>query len=171
MPLTPKQEHFAQLLASGLSQAEAYRQSYNVRPGTPWSTYHDDASELARHPLVSPRVKQLKDAIASQITARQAWNLDRIIREAEKNLEIAREHKQLGSANGALEIIGRATGLLTEKPREQVPQITRVVVVLDRGIASEAGGGRFTEASYEVLPPVQPAGEGASLAAAQDSQE
>ncbi len=48
-------------------------------------------------------------------------------------MDLARIHKQMGSANGALEPIGKATGLLSDKPREMPVTITRVTVVLDRG--------------------------------------
>jgi hypothetical protein len=85
------------------------------------------------------------------MTTAQAWNLDRLVAEAETNLELSRAHKQLGSANGALELIGRVTGIISDRPAEPQQPITRVVVVLNRG--NDAGGRPIiTEAAYEVLP-------------------
>ena len=59
--LTEKQEAFAKGLASGLTNAEAYRVAYNagdMKPHTIWS----EACKLAQHPGVSARV----DAILSE---------------------------------------------------------------------------------------------------------
>ena len=53
MKLTPKQDHFARLIAlDGVNQAEAYRQAYdagNMKPETIWQR----ASEVARHSKVA----------------------------------------------------------------------------------------------------------------------
>jgi hypothetical protein len=71
--------------------------------------------------------------------------------EAENNLDLSREHKQMGSANGALEIIGRATGLLSDKPKGEAPVvITRVTVVLNRGRGLD-GESRIIEAETREL--------------------
>ena len=139
MPLTHKQEHFAQLVAAGATQSDAYRQAYNPSPDSLDTTLWDEASALGRHPVVAPRIQELRQAAQAKMTASQAWNLDRMVTEAETNLDLSRTHKQLGSANGALEIIGRATGILSDKPQNSPPvQITRVVVVLSDGKQTEA---------------------------------
>lgn len=63
MGMTPKRELFAQGVASGLSQAEAYRQAgysvANMKPETIWN----DASMLMALPEVSARVAELQQAI------------------------------------------------------------------------------------------------------------
>ena len=81
MPLTSKMEHFARLIAlNGLNQSDAYRLAYNVRPDTPGTTYMDDASELARHPLVSPRIQELKASLQAEIVTDAA----KILKELDK---------------------------------------------------------------------------------------
>ena len=138
MPLTPKEEHFAQLVASGLNQSHAYRASYNVAPHTLPKTVWESASVLANLPKVVARIHELTAAAQAAALAELAWDKARLVREAVVNLEGSREHKQFGSANGALEIIGRATGILSDKPRDQTPvRITRVVVMLNDGRPSE----------------------------------
>ena len=151
MALTAKQELFAQLVAAGATQSAAYRQAYHVSPDTPGTTTWDDASELARHPLVSPRIEELKATYQKAMVGAQAWNLARFVAGAEENWALAKANKQIGSANGALELIGRVTGLLSEKPREPQQPITRVVIVLNHG-ADAHGRPRIIEAAYEVLP-------------------
>lgn len=56
--LTAKQERFAQLLAEGLTNAEAYRQAYdcsNMATGT----IHNESSKLSMHKGVSARVREI----------------------------------------------------------------------------------------------------------------
>lgn len=64
MGLTPQQERFAQEVASGKSQAEAYRIAYpksqKWKPATLWR----EASKLMVNPKVSTRVEELRASIA-----------------------------------------------------------------------------------------------------------
>lgn len=58
--LTMKQEAFAQALANGASNADAYRAAYdatNMRE----TTIHSEASRLANNPLITARVRALLD--------------------------------------------------------------------------------------------------------------
>ena len=43
----------------------------------------------------------------------------------------AREGKQFGSANGALEFIGRVTGLLNEKQQPGSVAVTKIIINLE----------------------------------------
>ena len=63
------------------------------------------------------------------------------------NLIAARKGKQFGSANGALELIGRVTGLLGGKHQEPQVPITRVTIVLNHGADAE-GNSQIVEGSY-----------------------
>lgn len=63
MALTAKQEAFAQAVAGGMTQADAYRSAYDCENSTD-KTVHDEASDLMRHPEIAPRVAHLKEAIA-----------------------------------------------------------------------------------------------------------
>lgn len=65
MKLTAKQEAFAQAVAGGLTQADAYRSAYeagNMKP----ETVQKRASELAADGEVAGRVASLREAIASK---------------------------------------------------------------------------------------------------------
>lgn len=130
MALTAKQEAFAQAVASGKNYSEAYRRHYNVSPDTLPSSVWDTAWKTATHPEVSQRIEALRLASQERFVEQQAWTLQKITDEAATNMRLAREHKQIASANGALEIIGRSTGLLTEKTRENSVQVTSITVRL-----------------------------------------
>lgn len=63
MALTAKQEAFAQAVASGMTQADAYRASYDCEASTDKSVV-EMASTLMRDLNVASRVKMLQDEIA-----------------------------------------------------------------------------------------------------------
>ena len=69
MSLTPKQEKFAQAIADGMTQADAYRASFNVRPTTKPETIHVKASGVMRDVKVRARVDELRQAL----TAKALW--------------------------------------------------------------------------------------------------
>ena len=62
MGLTPKQEKFAQLVADGMSQSDAYREAYNssAKP----ESVHVKASELMADVKVSVRVAELRQSLS-----------------------------------------------------------------------------------------------------------
>ena len=63
MALTAKQEAFAQAVAGGMTQADAYRASYEA-DGMLDKTIIEEASRVAADRNVSARVAELKEAIA-----------------------------------------------------------------------------------------------------------
>ena len=162
--LTPQQEAFSQALASGLSQSDASAKAYNWSPDTQRSTITEAASRLSADSNVIARVKQLRDLATTTVLVENAWTLSRMVKQAEKHMEVAlvdhpRRGPNVSAANGALEIIGRATGLLSDKQKEQIPLlVTRITVVLDRGVDAE-GNRRIVEGETRVLqggePPAQ----------------
>lgn len=82
--LTLKQEAFAEALANGATNAEAYRQAYNA-DGMAAAVVHTEACKLAQHPKVAQRVedllrqkqaqKQLVAARAEDRIWRQVWGV------------------------------------------------------------------------------------------------
>ena len=79
-PLTPKQEAFATGIASGLSQAEAYRQAFPKAQAWKDETVWKRASELAANREVQGRIQELRDkaADANEVT------IERIVAEVVK---------------------------------------------------------------------------------------
>ena len=63
MALTAKQENFAQAVAGGMTQADAYRSAYDA-VGMQNESLYVEASRVAADPNVSLRIKDLKEAIA-----------------------------------------------------------------------------------------------------------
>lgn len=69
MALTPKQEKFAQCVADGMTQADAYRTAFDVSPTTKNKTCWDNASKLMTDTAVSQRVAELRE----QLSAKALW--------------------------------------------------------------------------------------------------
>jgi hypothetical protein len=69
MSLTSKQEAFAQAVASGMTQVDAYRSSYDVKEDAKPEGLYVDASKLMSDPNVNLRVKELRDEMAE----RELW--------------------------------------------------------------------------------------------------
>jgi phage terminase small subunit len=63
MALTAKQENFAQAVAGGMTQADAYRSAYDCENSTDQVVWNE-ASLVMQNRDVAIRVKELKDAIA-----------------------------------------------------------------------------------------------------------
>ena len=109
--LTPKQEAFAQAVASGKSQSDAYRSAFAVRPATKPETVMQSASRIMADRKVTARVEQLRQPViqAAQITL--ASHLERL-----RALSAAAEAGNQYSAAIAAEVArGKASGLYVEK--------------------------------------------------------
>ena len=76
MTLTPKQERFAQEVASGKSHAEAYRTAFNVKPETKATTTQANASKLVANTAISTRIAELKAAAAERVVWTMADSLN-----------------------------------------------------------------------------------------------
>lgn len=79
-PLTLKQDAFATGVASGMSQAEAYRQAFPLSRKWKDKTVHEKASRLAAEDKVQARIQELrgKAAEANEVT------IERIVAEVVK---------------------------------------------------------------------------------------
>ena len=112
--LTPKQESFAQAVAGGLNQSDAYRLAYNtggMAPATIWGNAH----VLSKHKQVAARIQEIRDAIM----AHKVWSKEQIVEELARNLENARRDGKWLVANQALEMIAQVEGLIPTPTRRR----------------------------------------------------
>ncbi len=108
--LTPKQEKFAQSVASGKSQADAYRMAYNaenMKEETVWS----NASVLMANNKVSARV----DEIRKPIVECAQFTLDQHLINLMSLRDKAAEDSKWGAAIAAEIGRGKAAGLYINK--------------------------------------------------------
>ena len=151
--LTSKQEGYSQDSAAGLTQSAAYRNNYGTSTMSA-KTVWEAASRLDKNYKVSARILELQAATEAALAGRRLWTTDRLVEEAETNLKAARDGKQFGSANGALEFIGRVTGLLNEKQQPGAVAVTKIIINLAPGVSPPA---EVVEAAeYRELPQPSP---------------
>ena len=110
--LTEKQELFAQGLAEGLTNAEAYRRAYDAS-AMQANTVHNEACKMAQHPKVSARVSELlaeKRAKHSMLSEKQS---DRVWRNVWRLAEGAGVPPAVQQS--ALALAAKMAGMLTDK--------------------------------------------------------
>ena len=102
MSLTPKQEKFAQEVASGKSQADAYRAAYNCANSKP-ETVQAHASRLMADGTVSARVQELK----AQLSEKALWTREDsvnallgVLKNPDKQRDIVAAVKELNLMHG-----------------------------------------------------------------------
>ena len=142
-----------------MPQSAAYRNNYDTSSMAA-KTVHEAASRLDKNYKVMARILELQAATEAALAVKRLWTMDRLVEAAEVNLDGAREGKQFGSANRSLELIGRLTGLIGGKQRQEphVP-ITRVIFNLAPRVEPPAD--QIVEAAeYRELPPKPELAEG-----------
>lgn len=88
--LTAKQEKFVQNIIVGMTQADAYRNSYNAEKMTDKQIW-EEASKLMAKPKVSQRVQELRNEMANEsiMTAKERLEfLTKVIMGEEKDIKI-----------------------------------------------------------------------------------
>ncbi len=108
--LTPKREKFCQAIASGKTQADAYREAFNASKMKD-STIHKRASELMANGEIKGRVETLREPIIkkSQLT------LDGHLNDLLGLRNLAAKSNQYAVAVNAEIARGKAAGLYVEK--------------------------------------------------------
>lgn len=119
-PPTPKMLHFSRCLASGMSQAQSYREAYNTE-GMADASIHTEACRLASDPRITARVNQI---IA--VRERHIASASSTIRDRAKVLEFLRLAMEADHASGSqlrsAELLGKAAGLFTDKLQVETNQ-------------------------------------------------
>jgi phage terminase small subunit len=128
MALTPKQERFAQEVASGKSQAEAYRTAFNVKPTTKPETSQANACRLMADSNVSTRVAELKAAAAERVVWTMADSLD-VLSTIAKGLDTdAKPSDKVNAVKAINAMIGLDAPSKLNLTGNLVTEIQRVVV-------------------------------------------
>ena len=109
--LTPKQEAFAQALATGVSQAQAYRKAFPTSKKWTDQTVWNRASELAGHGGVSGRLAELQ----SKAAAHAVFTLSDHLKRLQQLSRAAQRAKEFTAAVKAEENRGRAAGFYLSK--------------------------------------------------------
>lgn len=131
--LTGQQEGFAQSIVAGDNQSDAYRANYGTSNMLP-VTVNREACVLAANPNVAARIQELRQPAVDKL----AWNQERFLDAAESQRLGAVADRQWAPANGALKLIGDATGLLSSNQQQDTGiQVTKITVILNTGVPDD----------------------------------
>ena len=109
--LSQQREAFAQAVASGLNQSDAYRAAYRVKGTTKPETVNQAASRLMADSKVAARVAELRAPVAKAAQMTLESHLQRLRELSEK----AEESGQMSAAITAEVARGKASGLYVER--------------------------------------------------------
>jgi hypothetical protein len=111
MPIleNPRHERYAQEVASGSSQSEAY-ETAGFRSSTPAAT-KANASRLMSRPEVRDRVAELQLAQGRQSEIKRADIIEMLLADRER----AHASRQIAAAVRAAEVIGRLLGMFVDR--------------------------------------------------------
>ena len=109
--LTPKQAHFARCVASGMTQADAYREAYDPKQGTTAASIHTLASRLMGQVEIRSRVDALIKARERAVVASALSDRDKVLSRLRAWLEGTEEADS--NRLRAAELLGKASGLFT----------------------------------------------------------
>ena len=104
--LTSKQEKLCQAVADGMSQADAYRHAFDVKPTTKPETVQQMASRLMADRKVSARVSELRD----QLSAKALWTREMSVKALLEACEIAKESRNPAGMTGAIKELNSMHG-------------------------------------------------------------
>lgn len=112
-PLTPGQQRFAELVAAGVDQTNAYRQAFpgsKAKPETLWVK----ACQLAKQPHVATAITDLVNKAREKAAALIAYDLQDAVREAHEAYELAKKQGRPTAMYGAVYLKAKLLGLLAE---------------------------------------------------------
>ena len=106
MSITPKQEKFAQCVADGMTQADAYRTAYDVSPESKPETIWARASELMADSKVSGRVAQIRATLAEKAL----WTREMSVKALVESYKVGRGKNNSQGMTGAVKELNAMHG-------------------------------------------------------------
>jgi len=118
--LTANQQVFVQNILNGMTQLDAYKDAYDTRTEND-STISVNANRLIRNPKIAALLGSLTDTFKEKVI-QDAVGTRRYV--MEQLYVHASEAKSEGTKLKALEMMGRAVGMFTDKVEQKVEQIS-----------------------------------------------
>ena len=117
---TARQKAFASLIVQGHSPREAYVKAYNVKTDNA-SSHASTANKLLKNSKVSALVEacwhSTKESLVNDAIATRRHVMEQLLKHSE-------EAKQEGTKLKALELMGRAVGMFTDKVEQKIEEVS-----------------------------------------------
>lgn len=111
--LTPKREKFAQLVAGGRGQAEAYRIAFKAAGKN--KTIHEGASRIAADSKVRARINELR----APVVAKVRYDLEHAMAEVNQAIRLAQKKGNASAMVQAVQLKAKLNGLMVEDRKNQ----------------------------------------------------
>ncbi len=111
--MTPKQLHFCRCVASGMTQADAYREAYEPSDSTTAASIHTLASRLMGQVEIRSRVDTLIAARERAVAASALSDRDKVLSKLRGWMDSAEPTDS--TKLRAAELLGKAAGLFTSE--------------------------------------------------------
>ena len=118
--LTSKMHMFVNNLLAGQSPVLAYRNAYNVRTDN-HATVLTSANKLMQDPRINTLLEALSEDYRRKVIENAVTTREHVMKELFKH---AQQAKQEGTQLKALELMGRAVGMFTDKVEQKVEEIS-----------------------------------------------
>lgn len=105
MSLTPKQEKFAQCIADGMSQADAYRTAYSAGKMSD-GALHVEASKLMDNPKIALRLSELR----GKLEKKALWTREMSVSALVKAYRVAESQTNASGMTGAIKELNMMHG-------------------------------------------------------------
>lgn len=105
MSLTPKQEKFAQCIADGQTQADAYRSAYNAEKMSE-AALHVEASKLMDNPKITLRLSELR----SKLEKKALWTREMSVQALAQAYKVAQGQSNASGMTGAIKELNAMHG-------------------------------------------------------------
>jgi hypothetical protein len=117
---TARQKAFASLIVQGNSPREAYVKAYEVKSDNA-ASHASTANKLLKSPQVSALVDSVwhvtKESLVNDAIATRRHVMEQLLKHSE-------EAKQEGTKLKALELMGRAVGMFTDKVEQKIEEVS-----------------------------------------------
>lgn len=148
--LTAKQMHFARCVASGMSQAEAYREAFDVTAEGRTATHREAASRLMARADIRARVDALVAQRERSILASSLSDRERVL----SKLRHWVDHAEAGDSNRirSAELLGKSVGLFrdvveTSEGKTSDELLAELETMLESATADESSADDSSEQS------------------------
>lgn len=119
--LSHANEVFAQCLARGYTQTDAYKEAYPKSKNWKDASVTNKASALAKVAAIQARVQAIREPAVRAITANSAgYGLVEAMDEARQAFELAMSTEQVGAAVAAVQLRAKLNALLIERKEIKV---------------------------------------------------
>ena len=103
--MSPKQEHFAQCIADGMTQADAYRTAYDAS-NMKDTSIHVNASKLLADAKVAQRVAELKE----KLVTKALWSREMSVKALVSSYKVAQGQNNSSGMTGAIKELNAMHG-------------------------------------------------------------